>query len=141
MAPYCPGVYLSLMVHEKHVYVVDDDPSARQGLSLLLRTAGYDVSVFTSANEFVDALCDEASGCLVLDARMPGMSGEKLQAELKARGLHLPIIVVTGDDDPKSRQKALEMNAAGFFRKPVDGTALFDAIEWALRSNKRSDNH
>ena len=59
-----------------------------------------------------------------------------MQAELKARGLDLPIIVVTADDDPETRRKARRMKAAGFFRKPVDGTALLDAIEWALRSRQ-----
>ena len=100
-----------------------------------MRTAGYDVRDFASANEFLDALGSEASGCLVLDARMPGLSGEELQAELELRGIHLPIIVVTGDDDPETKRKAEKMKAVGFFRKPVDGTALLDAIEWALRSN------
>jgi FixJ family two-component response regulator len=123
------------MANANCVFVVDDDPSARRGLSRLLRAAGYDVCDFASANEFLDALNPGVSGCLVLDARMLGLSGEELQAELKARGAHLPIIVVTGDDDPETRRKAEEMKAVGFFRKPVDGTALLDAIEWALRSN------
>jgi two-component system response regulator FixJ len=74
------------------------------------------------------------SGCLVLDARMPGLSGEELQQELKVRGVDLPIIVVTADDDPETCQQALRMRAVAFFRKPVDGTALLDAIRWALRS-------
>jgi FixJ family two-component response regulator len=129
------------MVHGKRVFVVDDDPSARQGLALLLRTAGYDVSAFASADEFVDALGQETSGCLVLDARLPGMSCEELSAKLEERCVDLPIIFVTADDDPETMQRAQRINAAGFFRKPVDGTALFDAIEWALRSNKTSDNH
>jgi FixJ family two-component response regulator len=116
------------------VFVVDDDPSARRGLARLLRTAGHDVHEFASANEFLDALDPEVPGCLVLDARMPGLSGEELQQELKARGVDLPIIVVTVDDDPETRRKALRLKAAGFFRKPVDGTALLDAIRWALRS-------
>ncbi len=122
------------MTNATCVFVVDDDPSARGGLARLLRTAGHDVRDFASANEFLDALDPKMSGCLVLDARMPGLSGEELQAELKARGVDLPIIVVTADDDPETRQRALGMGAAGFFRKPVDGTALLDAIRWALRS-------
>jgi FixJ family two-component response regulator len=119
------------------VFVVDDDPSARRGLARLLRTAGHDVRDFASANEFLDALDPQVSGCLVLDARMPGLSGEELHQELKGRGVELPIIVVTADDDPEARQRALRMRAAGFFRKPVDGTALLDAIRWALRSEQR----
>ncbi len=101
----------------------------------MLRTAGHDVHAFASANEFLDALEPDASGCVVLDARMPGLSSGELKAELEARGLHLPIIFVTADDDPATKRKAQELEAAGFFRKPVDGTALLDAINWALRSN------
>ncbi len=122
------------MVQGKRVFVIDDDPSARQGLTLLLRTAGYDVSAFASADEFVDSLDAETSGCLVLDARLPGMSCEELSTKLRERNVDLPIIFVTADDDPETRRRAQKMNAAGFFRKPVDGTALFDAIEWATRS-------
>jgi two-component system response regulator FixJ len=123
-----------------HVFVVDDDPSARNGLVRLLRTAGSDVRGFASANEFLDALGPEASGCIVLDARMPGLSGEELCEELKARGAHLPIIVVTADDNPETIRKARQMKAAGFFRKPVDSMALLDAIEWALRPNCTNGN-
>ena len=112
---------------------MDDDPSARRGLARLLRIAGHDVHDYASANEFLDVLTSKKCECLVLDARMPGLSGEELQAELKARGVHLPIIVVTADDDPETRLKAQKMGAAGFFRKPVDGTALLDAITWAVR--------
>ena len=118
------------------MFVVDDDQSARQGLALLLSTAGYDVSAFASADEFVDALGRETTGCLVLDARMPGMSCEEMQAKLEERCVKLPIIFVTADDDPETMRRAQKLNAAGFFRKPVDGTALFDAIEWATRSDK-----
>jgi len=117
------------------VFVVDDDSSARNGLARLLRTAGHDVRAFASAEEFLDAYGPETFGCLVLDARMPGMSGEELHAELKARGVQLPIIVFSADDDPATRRAAHRMNAAAFFRKPVDGSALLDAIEWAVRWN------
>ena len=122
------------MANTPRVFLVDDDLSARRGLARLLRAAGYDTLDFVSAGEFLDAFDPEASGCLVLDARMPGMSGEELQAELVARGARLPIIMITGDDDSETRRQALAMRAAGFFRKPVDGTALLDAIAWAMRS-------
>ncbi len=118
----------------RRVFVVDDDQSARRGLARLLRAAGHDVREFASANEFLDALEPEVSGCVLLDLRMPGLSGEELQAELESLRVDLPIIVVTADDDPATRRQAHAMKAAGFFRKPVDGTALLDAIAWALRS-------
>lgn len=123
------------------VFLVDDDPSARRGLARLLRTAGYDVREFASANEFLDAISSDVSGCLVLDLRMSGLSGEELQEELEARGVNLSIIVVTADDSPETRRKAKKMKAAGFYRKPADGPALLDAIDWALRSNSTGDDH
>jgi FixJ family two-component response regulator len=129
------------MTSSSCVFVVDDDPSARRGLARLLRTAGHDVRDFASAGELLDALGPEPAGCLVLDARMPGLSGEELHGELEARGVRLPTIVVTADDDPETRRKAEKMRAAGFFRKPVDGTALLDAIDWALRSKSAGANN
>jgi len=123
------------------VFIVDDDPSARRGIARLLRTAGHNVRVYASANEFLDIITTDDSGCLVLDARMPGMSGDELNAELNRRHIDLSIIVVTGDDDPETKRKADIMKAKGFFRKPVDGAALLDAVEWALRSNSTNSNH
>ena len=118
------------------IFVVDDDLSARRGLSRLLRAAGYETRDYASASEFLDAISDEASGCLVLDARMPGSSSEDVQWALKTRDVRLPIIVVSGDDDSGTRQVAQHLGAVAFFRKPVDGTALLDAVEWALRRDR-----
>jgi len=118
---------------DRTIFVVDDDASARHGLARLIRVAGYEVRTAGSAREFLACLGPEPSGLVVLDARMPGMSGEELQQELIDRGVCLPLIFVTADDDPKTRRRAQQMMAAGFFRKPVDGIALLDAIAWALR--------
>ena len=123
------------MTNDNCIFLVDDDSSARKGLARLLRAAGYDVRDFASAKDFLDVLGSEASGCLVLDARMSGISNEEVLEELDARHIHLPIIVVTGDDDSETRRKAQKMKAAGFFRKPIDGPALLDAINWALQTN------
>ena len=128
------------MTKSTKVFVVDDDPSARRGLSRLLRAAGHDTLAFASASAFLEAFEAGSAGCIVLDARMPGMSGEELQAELEALGAHPPIIVVTGGDDPEAKQRALNMKAAGFFRKPVDGTALLDAIGWARGCDANDGN-
>jgi FixJ family two-component response regulator len=116
-----------------HIYVIDDDPSARNGISRLLRAAGHDVQSFASGSLFLAASTAGMTGCVILDARMPGLSGAELASELKVRGIELPLIFVTADDDPKTKQLALDMGASGFFRKPVDGTALLDAVDWALR--------
>ena len=122
------------MTNDNCIFLVDDDSSSRKGLARLLRAAGHDVRDFASANDFLDALSSETSGCIVLDARMSGISNEEVLEVLKARNIHLPIIVVTGDDDSETRRKAQKMKAAGFFRKPIDGPALLDAINWALQT-------
>lgn len=124
------------MKSKSTIYVVDDDPSARHGLVRLMRAAGYRVREAASAREFLDSLDPDPSGCVVLDARMPGMTGEELQQELIDREVCLPLIFVTADDDSETRRRAQRMGAAGFFRKPVDGTALLDAIAWALRAKE-----
>jgi len=129
------------MIKENCIFVVDDDASARKGLARLLRTAGYDVRDFASADNFLKGINPGVSGCLVLDARMPGITSEEVYKELNAQGIHLSIIVVTGDDDSETRQKAQMMNAAGFFRKPVDGPALLDAIKWALQLDRPGNKH
>ncbi len=131
---------LTYMKNKNCVFVVDDDPSVRRGIARLLNTAGYYVRVYASANEFLDFITKEDSGCLVLDARMPGMCGYELKAELDRRNIYLSVIVLTGDDDPDTRHKADKMKAVGFFRKPVDGAALLDAVEWALRSSSTKSN-
>ena len=116
------------------VFIVDDDLSARRGLTRLVRMAGHYVRECASAQEFLDALDPEISGCVVLDLRMRALSAEEIQAELQARRVHLPIIVVTADHDPEARRIAEMLKAVAFFQKPVDGKALLDAIDWALRS-------
>lgn len=128
------------MAYANCVFVVDNDPSARKGIARLLRTANYDVGDFDSIEEFINALDSEVPSCVVLDADMPDLHCEELREELKARGIQPPIIAITANDDPETRRKAQIMNAAGFFRKPVDGTALLDAVEWSIRSNSEVTN-
>jgi FixJ family two-component response regulator len=115
------------------VFVVDDDQSARSGFARLLRTAGYDVREFRTAREFVDALEPDSTGCVLLDSSTPGITSEDLQTELRARNADLTVICVTPDDGLGSRQIAEELQAVAYFRKPIDGMALLDAIAWAMR--------
>ena len=128
------------MNNKIHVIVIDDDPSVRKGLVRLLSKAGYKVSQFTSLNDFMDAIKPGLSGCIVLDSGIPGLSEKDLQTEFKKRGILLPVIIISADDDSKTRQRAYVMKAAGFFRKPIDGTALIDAIEWAVKSGEGNRN-
>ena len=120
-----------------HVIVIDDDPSVRKALVRLLSKAGYEVYQFTSLNDFMDTIKPGISGCIVLDSEIPRLSEKNLQAEFKKHGILLPVIIISADDDSKTRQRAHEMKAAGFFRKPIDGPALIDAIDWAMQSEKR----
>ena len=120
--------------------MVDDDSSSRKGLVRLLRAAGYNVHSFDSATCFLDSLKPDLSGCLILDLRMPEMSGEELASELRTRGTNVNIIIVSGNDDLETRKIAKSIGAVGFFRKPVDGTALIDAINWTLKAAKEN-NH
>jgi FixJ family two-component response regulator len=123
------------------VFVVDVDLSARRGIARLLLAAGYDVRDFSSANEFLEALGHEMPGCVVLDAELIEDVEDELQTERGISGSDLPIIVVTAHDDRQTRQRALKLNAIGYFRKPIDGTALLDAIAWAMQKSSRENNH
>jgi FixJ family two-component response regulator len=123
------------------VFVVDEDLSARKGMARLIRTASYEVRDFASVNDFLEALGSDVPGCVILDVGVPGLPCEALQAELEAVGLNPPIIIVTARDDPATRRSAQKLNAFGFFRKPIDGTALLDAIDWAIRSSSTGGIH
>lgn len=129
------------MKSEQHVFVVDDDLSARNGQARLLRTAGYNVHAFATTSTFLKFIESEHRGCVLLDAGMPGFSSDELKQKLFKYSQKLAVIFVTADDDEDTRKKAKELNAVGFFRKPVDGTALLDAIEWALKPGNPENNH
>ena len=128
------------MTNVSCVFVLDDDFSARKGIARLIRTANYDVRDFDSIEKALNALASEVPSCVVLDADLPDQLCEELRVELKTRGILLPIIAITANDDPETRRRAQKMNAVGFFRKPVDGTALLDAVEWSIRSNSTVTN-
>ncbi len=115
------------------VYLVDDDESVRRALQRLLRSAGFEVKAFSSAEEFLQsANLEEKGACLILDIRMPGLTGFDLQQKLISKGIRMPVITVSAFDDAETRERARKLGATAFFRKPVDGQALVDAIHWAL---------
>ena len=101
------------------VFVVDDDPSMRRSLESLLRSVGHDVRLFASAPEFMQAARNDAPGCLVLDVRLPGMSGLAFQQELAKAGIALPIIFITGHGDVPMSVRAMKAGAAEFLTKPL----------------------
>lgn len=117
------------------IYVIDDDPSVLRALELLLNSADLDVIIFNSAEKFLKYDFKQNNTCLVIDIRMPGLSGLDLQQKLIERGVKIPVIFLTAFDSKESRERARKGGAVGYFKKPVDDQALLDVIQWALGSN------
>ncbi len=114
------------------VFVVDDDEGIREGLGLLLETVGQPYESYSSAIEFLDAYDASKGGCLVLDIRMPQMSGLELQEKLNEQGSLLPIIFITGHGDIQMAVEAMRRGALDFIRKPFREQDLLDRINEAL---------
>ena len=115
------------------VFLIDDDPSVRRALARLIKSAGYQVETFGSARDFLDCRArGDGAACLVLDIRMPGLSGLDLQREIQAANATLPIIFITGHGDVPMSVKAMKAGAVDFLPKPVQAKDLFLAIEQAL---------
>jgi len=123
------------------VFVVDDDESMRRSLATLLRSVGLDARVFSTPQEFMEAKRPEAPGCLVLDVRLPGMSGLAFQEQLAKAGIGLPIIFISGHGDVPMTVRAMKAGAVEFLTKPFDDQVLLDAIHAAVeRDRKRRRN-
>lgn len=125
---------------EQIVYVLDDDPSMRQAIRELVEVVGLNCQVFGSAQALLDAARPEVPSCLVLDVRLPGLSGLNLQRELTQRGIDLPIIFITGHGDIPMSVQAMKAGAVEFLTKPFRDQDLLDAIEQATerdRANRR----
>jgi FixJ family two-component response regulator len=115
------------------VFLIDDDSSVRRALTRLIKSAGYPVLAFASAGEFLEnSVPSDGPACLVLDIRMPGLSGLDLQGELQRRDSILPIIFITGHGDIPMSVKAMKAGAVDFLPKPVKDKELLHAIEQAL---------
>ncbi len=119
-------------VSEGRVFVIDNDPSVCRGLSRLLRSAGYETEIFHSAADYLEREPFAGVGCLVLDIRMPQLSGIELQLHLNEQHSDLPIIFLTGHGDLPMGIKAMKRGAEDFLTKPVDEEALLDAVQRAL---------
>jgi FixJ family two-component response regulator len=120
------------------IYVVDDDDGMRRALSLLLNTVGYKTAAFASPKDFLDAFKPDAAGCLVLDIRMPGMSGLELQQHLNRMGSMLPVIFITGHGDVPMAVQAMKEGAFEFVQKPFRDQDLLDRINHALEQDKEN---
>jgi FixJ family two-component response regulator len=117
----------------RRVAVVDDDESVRKALQRLLRASDLDADTFASAQDFLGSLQQAIlPDCLVLDLQMPGTSGLDLQRQLVRAGLRLPIVVITGHDEPGMRARCLAAGARAYLRKPLEAGTLLAAIEAAI---------
>lgn len=117
---------------EHMVYVVDDDEAVRDSLALLLRSVGLRSHVFDSAQAFLEQVDTDSPGCLVVDVRMPGMSGLELVQRLRERKCALPIIIITGHGDVPMAVEAMKLGAMDFLQKPFRDQDLLDRIQQAL---------
>ena len=122
------------------VFIVDDDSSVRKSLARLVRAAGFDVETFASAREFLTRPRYDGPSCLVLDVRMPGLSGLDLQETLAIAGQRVSIVFITGFPDVRARVKAMKGGAIDFLSKPVNDKDLLDAIERAVTESRQAQH-
>jgi two-component system, LuxR family, response regulator FixJ len=119
------------------VFIVDDDDGVRKGLTLLLTSVGLKVETYSGAQEFLRGFNPARPGCLVLDVRMPGMSGLELQEKLRADGIDTPVIILTGHGDVPMAVRAVQTGAVDFIEKPFREQLLLDRIQQALSQDAK----
>lgn len=122
------------MARVKKVYLVDDDAAVRDAVGGFLENAGFSVQGFASAGEFLAAAQALGSGVLLLDQRMPGMTGMELQGELRKLGIFMPVIFITGHGDIQMSVAAIKAGAVDFLEKPFDNSELLESVREAFRS-------
>ena len=120
------------------VFIVDDDAAVRNSLRLLCKSIGQTAAVFASAQEFLSSYDPQQPGCLVLDVRMPGMSGLELQQHLNLRGAVIPVLFVTGHGDIPMAVEAMQHGAFDFLQKPFRDQDLIDRIQRALQKDREN---
>ncbi len=118
------------------VFVVDDDAAVRVAIGSLLRSVGLEVEVFGTAAEFLKSKSPDGAACLVLDIRLPGVSGLDFQAELAKANIHIPIIFITGHGDIPMTVRAMKAGAVEFLTKPFRDQDLLDAVQIALERDR-----
>ncbi len=126
-----------MTVAKATVFVVDDDPIICDSLKQLIASVGLQSNTFLSARSFLETTIPEQPCCLVLDIRMPDLSGLDLQAELTRRNVSIPIIFITGHGTVSTCVKAMKAGAVDFFEKPLEEQALLDSIQYALKRHNR----
>lgn len=123
------------------VYIVDDDPDVLDATCMLLESTGFETQRFNSAMSFLNSINQNSQGCIVLDVRMPNMSGLKLQSEIMRREICLPIIFITGHGDVPMAVEAMKNGALEFFQKPFRDQEFIDCVYGALDINQQSLNN
>ena len=123
---------------EAMVFVIDDDESIREALHSLIRSVGLRVATFPAAHEFLQSERPDVPACLILDVRMPGLSGLDLQRDLAEANIHIPIIFITGHRDIPMSVRAMKAGAVEFLTKPFRDQDLLDAIQQALERDRRA---
>ena len=121
---------------EQVVFVIDDDPSMRTAIKELIEAVGISCQTFGSGQELLNATLPDVPSCLVLDVRLPGLSGLNLQRELTARGISIPIVFITGHGDIPMSVQAMKAGAVEFLTKPFRDQDLLDAIEQATERDR-----
>ena len=124
------------MAAQQTVYVVDDDAAMRKSLRWLVESVGLKVETYGSATEFLDAVTPDMIGCLILDVRMPGMSGLDLQEQRGEGGISLPAIIITGHADVPMAVRALKAGAYDFIEKPFNDQVLLERVQKALEAGE-----
>lgn len=124
---------------EPTVFIIDDDEAVRRFLSGLIASVGLHVETYASAQEFLDADEPNQPGCLLLDIRMPGMSGLELQKELASRNIRIPIIILTGHGNVQVAVHAMKAGAVDFIEKPFNNELLLDRIQMAVAESVDAD--
>lgn len=127
------------------IFIVDDDAAVRTALSMLLKSAGYAIEAFASAEDFLATCKSECHGCIILDVNMPGIDGPALQQELQRRGVQLPLIFLTGYGDIATTVRTIKAGAVDFLTKPVDSSILLSRVQEALKQDthlrEQADNY
>jgi RNA polymerase sigma factor (sigma-70 family) len=125
-----------MMGKHETVFLIDDDPSVRDSLTLLLSLKGIRTQPFATAESFIETYRSEWHGCVLTDLRMPGMTGLELQAVLRERRIEVPVVVLTAHGDVATARAALKNGAFDFLEKPGDHTMLLDVLHQALRADR-----
>ena len=119
------------------VFVVDDDASMRDAISRLLNAVGLTVQTFASARTFLNRRLPDVPGCVVLDVRLPGLSGLDLQREMVERGIHVPVVFITGHGDIRMSVQAMKAGAVEFLTKPFRDQDLLDAVRSGIQLDRK----